>query len=48
MVEAASDIHSLSFSPWSVPTNMLIDYVVQMMSECNILQELNLRRFVLY
>jgi len=44
MVEAASDIHSLSFSPWSVPTNMLIDYVVQMMSECNILQELNLRR----
>lgn len=46
MVEAASDIHSLSFSPWSVPTNTLIDYVMQMLTECNILQELNLRREV--
>lgn len=46
MVEAACDIHSLSFSPWSCPTNTLIDHVMQMFTDCNILQELNLRREV--
>jgi len=44
MVESSTDIGSLAFSPWSVPTNMLADCVVQMLAEYNILQEYNLRK----
>ena len=44
MVEAFSDINSISFSAWATPPHMLVDCVVQMMSEFHILQEYKLRK----
>jgi len=44
MGEGNADIHSLAFSSWAVPTNTLVDHVVQMMAEGNLLQEFKLRR----
>lgn len=44
MVEATSDINSISFSAWATPPNMLVDCVLQMMTELNILQTYKLRK----
>lgn len=47
MVEAAasaSDINSLSFSAWTIPSQSLVDYVLQMMTELNILKDYNLKK----
>lgn len=44
MVEASSDINSLSFSAWATPPHALLDCVVQMMQGLNILKEYNLRK----
>lgn len=45
MVEAGStDIHSLSFSAWVVPSHTLVECVLQMITELNILKEYNLRK----
>lgn len=45
MVEASSsDINSISFSAWTTPPHMLVDCVVQMMTEFKILQEYRLKK----
>eukprot|EP00026_Physarum_polycephalum_P010417 Phypoly_transcript_10581.p1 GENE.Phypoly_transcript_10581~~Phypoly_transcript_10581.p1 ORF type:complete len:305 (+),score=45.55 Phypoly_transcript_10581:195-1109(+) len=44
MVEESHNINSLSFSAWATPPHLLMDCVVQMLSEFNILQEYEIKK----
>jgi len=48
MVEAGStDINSISFSAWVVPSNSLVECVLQMITELNIIKEYKLRKDII-